>query len=115
MIDEVNIETHGVFGELSNDPTWALAYLDRAIRLVERDKNHPCVVFWSLGNESGVGPHHAAMTAWIHAYDPTRPVQYESGHPGPDVSDVFCPMYPDLDWVRQVLADTRRKAPDDHV
>jgi beta-galactosidase len=111
VIDEVNIETHGVHGELSNDPTWAQAYMDRAIRLVMRDKNHPCVLFWSLGNESGVGPHHAAMTAWIHAYDPTRLVQYEGGHPGPEVSDVLCPMYPKLDWVRKVLADPNEKRP----
>ena len=111
VIDEANIETHGVFGELSNNPDWAHAYMERAVRLVLRDKNHPCVLFWSLGNESGVGPHHAAMTAWIHAYDPTRLVQYESGHPGPEVSDVFVPMYPDLDWVRQALADPAEKRP----
>jgi beta-galactosidase len=111
VIDEVNIETHGIYGELSNDPTWAHAYMERATRLVLRDKNHPCVLFWSLGNESGVGPHHAAMTAWIHAYDPTRLVQYESGHPGPEVSDVFVPMYPDLDWVHRVLADPAEKRP----
>ncbi|MBN1580430.1 MAG: DUF4981 domain-containing protein [Anaerolineae bacterium] len=111
VIDEANIETHGVEGELSHDPAWAQAYLERAIRMVLRDKNHPSILFWSLGNESGCGPHHAAMAAWIRAYDPTRLVQYESGHPGPEVSDVFCPMYPDLDWVRQVLADPNEKRP----
>jgi beta-galactosidase len=111
VIDEANIETHGVHGELSNDPTWAHAYMERAIRLVLRDKNHPCVLIWSLGNESGVGPHHAAMTAWIHWYDPSRLVQYESGHPGPEVSDIYAPMYPDLDWVRRVLADPAEKRP----
>jgi beta-galactosidase len=51
------------------------------------------------------------MAAWIRAYDPTRLVQYESGHPGPEVSDVYCPMYPDLDWVRTVLADPNEKRP----
>ena len=111
VIDETNIETHGVMGELSHHPDWANAYLERACRLVLRDKNHPSVLFWSLGNESGVGPHHAAMTAWIHAYDPTRPVQYESGHPGPEVSDILCPMYPDLDWVRRTLADPDEERP----
>ncbi len=111
VIDEANIETHGVHGELSHDPDWLHSYMERASRLVLRDKNHPSVLFWSLGNESGVGPHHAAMAAWIRAYDPTRLVQYESGYPGPEVSDVFCPMYPDLDWVRETLSDPSEKRP----
>ena len=111
IIDEADIETHGVGGELSNHPLWAHAYMERATRMVLRDKNHPCVLFWSLGNESGCGPHHAAMSAWIHMYDPTRLVQYESGQPGPEVSDIFCPMYPDLNWIRHVLADPAEKRP----
>ena len=82
LIDEANLETHGVEGELSQDPAWAAAYLERATRMVLRDKNHPSVLLWSLGNESGAGPHHAAMAAWIRAYDPTRLVHYESGRPG---------------------------------
>lgn len=111
IIDEADIETHGVGGELSNDPHWAHAYMERLTRMVLRDKNHACILFWSLGNESGCGPHHAAMSAWAHQYDPTRLVQYESGRPGPEVSDIFCPMYPDLDWIRHVLADPAEKRP----
>jgi beta-galactosidase len=111
VVDEANIESHGVHGELSNDPTWSHAYMERSTRMVLRDKNHPCVLFWSLGNESGTGPHHAAMAAWIRAYDPTRLVQYESGHPGPEISDVYPPMYPRLDWLRQVLADPAETRP----
>ena len=111
IIDEADIETHGVGGELSNNPFWAHAYMERATRMVLRDKNHPCVLFWSLGNESGCGPHHAAMSAWIHMYDPTRLVQYESGHPGPEVSDILPLMYPNLDRVRHVLADPIEKRP----
>ena len=111
IIDEANIETHGVEGELSNDPTWLQAYMERVTRMVLRDKNHACVLFWSLGNESGTGPQHAAMTAWIKAYDPTRLVHYESGRPGPEVSDVLSVMYPNLDWIRQVLADPQEKRP----
>lgn len=111
IIDEANIETHGVEGELSNDPTWLQAYLERAARMVLRDKNHACVLFWSLGNESGTGPQHAAMTAWIKAYDPTRLVHYESGRPGPEVSDVLSVMYPNLDWIRYVLTDPHEKRP----
>ncbi|MHB0755494.1 beta-galactosidase, LacZ type [Polaribacter sp. M15] len=77
VMDEANLETHGVRGKLANVPNWANAYLERAIRMVERDKNHPSIVMWSLGNESGMGPNHAAMAAWIKEYDPTRYIHYE--------------------------------------
>jgi beta-galactosidase len=77
VMDEANVETHGVNGLLTNIPVWHTSFVERAIRMVERDKNHPCVVIWSLGNESGAGPNHAAMAGWIHDYDPTRPVHYE--------------------------------------
>jgi beta-galactosidase len=77
VLDEANLEAQGTRGFLANDPDWAAAFLDRGISLVERDKNHPSVVIWSLGNESGYGPNFAAMSAWIHDFDPTRPVHYE--------------------------------------
>jgi beta-galactosidase len=77
LIDETNLETHGLGGWFSNKPIWNTAFMERVIRMVERDKNHPSVIFWSLGNESGCGPNHASMAAWIHDYDPTRPVHYE--------------------------------------
>jgi len=77
VMDEANLETHGVTGLLSNDPAWHAAFVDRAVSLVERDKNHPSVIFWSLGNEAGMGPNHAAMAGWIREYDPTRPIHYE--------------------------------------
>jgi beta-galactosidase len=77
LIDEANLETHGLGGFFSNEPAWNTAFMERAIRMVERDKNHPSVIFWSLGNESGCGPNHSAMAAWMHYYDPTRPVHYE--------------------------------------
>ena len=111
LIDEANIETHGVWDDLSNDPLWLHAYMERATRMVLRDKNHPSVLFWSLGNESGTGPHHAAMAAWIRAYEPTRLLHYESGRPEPQVSDVFSVMYPNLDMIKQVLADVNEKRP----
>ncbi len=111
VVDEANLETHGVHGDLSQDSAWMHAYLARAQRMVLRDRNHPCVCFWSLGNESSVGPHHAAMAAWIRATDSTRPVQYESGSPGPAVSDIMVPMYPGLDWVKTVLADAAERRP----
>ena len=77
VIDEANLETHALGGELSNEPTWSGAFLERAVRMVERTKNHPSIVIWSLGNEAGSGPNHASMAEWIHYHDPTRPIHYE--------------------------------------
>jgi beta-galactosidase len=111
VIDETNIETHGLGGELSQDPLWAHAYLERGARMVMRDKNHPSVILWSLGNESGAGPHHAAMANWMRAYDPTRLIHYEGGAPGPEISDVYSCMYPDLERMRRLLADPSEKRP----
>ncbi|SHF23734.1 beta-galactosidase [Caldanaerobius fijiensis DSM 17918] len=111
LVDETNLETHGIQGQLSKDPEWACAYLDRAMRMVLRDKNHPSILFWSLGNESGAGMNHAAMAGWIRAYDPYRLVQYESGDPGPAISDIRAPMYPPLSWVADVMADTKDRRP----
>ena len=111
LIDEANLETHGVWDDLSNDPLWLHAYMERATRMVLRDKNHASILFWSLGNESGCGTNHHAMAAWIRAYDPTRLLHYESGHPGPQVSDVVSVMYPRLDRMKQLLADVNEKRP----
>ena len=83
VMDEANLETHAVGGELSNDYTWNTAFMERVTRMVMRDKNHPCIIFWSLGNESGTGPNHAAMAGWVHDFDPTRPVHYEGAQGQP--------------------------------
>lgn len=99
VIDEANIETHGLRGELASDPRWHAAFLDRAVRMAERDKNHPCVIFWSMGNESGYGPNFAAISGWLHEFDPTRPVHYEGaqGEPtDPATVDVISRFYPRL-------------------
>src|SRR5699024_4532356 len=77
VMDEANLETHGLGGKLAQDHTWNTAFMQRGIRMVERDKNHPSVISWSLGNESGSGPNHAAMAGWIRHFDPTRFVHYE--------------------------------------
>ena len=77
VMDEADCETHGLRGTLASSPDWTAAFVDRAIRMAERDKNHPSVVFWSLGNESGYGMNHAAMAGWLHTFDPTRFVHYE--------------------------------------
>jgi beta-galactosidase len=111
LVDEANLETHGIQGLLSKDPEWSGAYLDRAVRMVMRDKNHPSILFWSLGNESSVGMNHAAMAGWIRYYDPHRLVQYESGDPSSLVSDVRVPMYPGLSWVDEVMSDPKDRRP----
>jgi beta-galactosidase len=77
VIDEANLETHGLGGKLSHDPMWTGAYIERISRMALRDKNHPSIIFWSLGNEAGSGPNHAAMAGWIHDFDITRPLHYE--------------------------------------
>ena len=77
VIDEANLETHGIGGKLANDPGWNHAHMQRMVRMVERDKNHPSVIMWSLGNEAGRGPAFSAMAGWLHDRDITRPVQYE--------------------------------------
>ncbi|MCB9137836.1 MAG: DUF4981 domain-containing protein [Caldilineaceae bacterium] len=95
LCDEANLETHGIWDRLTKDPAWEEAFVDRAARLVERDKNHPSVIYWSLGNESGFGPNHAAMARWIRAHDPTRPIHYHPAEDDPTV-DVLGPMYPSV-------------------
>jgi len=97
LIDEANLESHGLKGYLSNVAGWHNAFVERAIRMVERDKNHPSVIFWSLGNETGCGPNHAAMSAWIKEYDPTRPIHYE-GAVGDPVD------YPYVDMISRMYA-----------
>jgi len=87
VMDEANLETHGVGGKLSNDCTWTSSFMDRLTRMVIRDRNHPSVVIWSLGNESGCGPNHAAMAAWVRDFDPTRPVHYEGAQGQPEHPD----------------------------
>lgn len=77
VMDEAGIETHGLRGTLASLPSWHAAFMDRAVRMAERDKNHPSVILWSMGNESGFGPNFAAISAWLHDFDPTRPVHHE--------------------------------------
>lgn len=99
LVDEANIETHGMFpmGRLSRDPIWTGAYLARYTQMVERDKNHPSIIIWSLGNECGHGPTHDAMYAWSKSFDPSRPVQYEGGGSATTATDIIAPMYARVD------------------
>lgn len=94
VMDEANLETHGVGGKLSNDTQWTNAYMERMTRMVQRDKNHPSIVFWSLGNEGGKGPNHAAMSGWVHDFDITRPVHYEPAQGNPRLDGYIDPLDP---------------------
>lgn len=99
VIDEADLECHGFapvghWDRLSADPAWEAAYVTRARHLVARDRNHPSVILWSLGNESGFGANHVAMAAEIRALDPTRLIHYE-GDREATVADVFSTMYTD--------------------
>jgi len=99
VCDEANIETHGMFpmSRLSSDPQWTAAFINRFSQMVERDKNHPSIIIWSLGNESGHGSTHNAMYAWSKNFDPSRPVQYEGGGANTTATDIICPMYARVD------------------
>ncbi len=100
LIDEANIESHGIGYEpedtLGNKPVWGKAHLDRTIRMVERDKNHPSILIWSLGNEAGDGVNFEVTSDWIHRRDATRPVQYEQAGTRPH-TDIVAPMYARID------------------
>ncbi|MBP1964593.1 glycoside hydrolase family 2 TIM barrel-domain containing protein [Paenibacillus aceris] len=97
VMEETDLETHGFeplgnISRLSDDPAWQEAYIDRIRRMVERDKNHPSVLFWSLGNESGFGCNFRAMSAWCKQADPTRLIHYEEDREA-EVCDIVSTMY----------------------
>lgn len=95
MVAEANIESHGMgYHEktLAKDKRYAKAHMERDMRNVQRNFNHPSIIFWSLGNESGYGPNFEATYEWTKKEDPSRPVQYEQAHKD-GMTDIFCPMY----------------------
>lgn len=120
LVDEANIETHGMGAEFQARfdkakhpaylPEWAPAHLDRHRRMVERDKNHPSVIIWSLGNECGNGPVFHDAYKWIKERDNTRPVQFEQA--GEDKNtDIVCPMYPRIRDMRRYASDATKTRP----
>ena len=120
VVDEADIETHGMdytnqnltrqFTRhyISDDPEWEHAYIDRARLMVERDKNHACVIFWSMGNEAGYGCNFKAMSRWIKSRDTSRLVHYEGANaelyankiPQVDVVDMESRMYPSVEYCK---------------
>ncbi|KMT64860.1 glycoside hydrolase [Catenovulum maritimum] len=110
VMDEANVESHFFGGQMSNQPQWLAAIMDRIVRMVERDKNHPSIISWSLGNESGMGPAHAAAAGWIHDYDSSRFVHYEGAQGQPEHTDFIQPprgWY----WVPEKLDNLGRLTP----
>ena len=128
VVDEANVECHGYYHQVAKDRRYATAFLNRAVRMVERDKNHACVILWSLGNESSHSPNHEAMAGWIRRYDPTRPLHFEPGifsqfvekqvwdkryDSGYTVTDIVCPMYPEIremiEWATDATHPDQRR------
>ncbi|MEO8095752.1 MAG: glycoside hydrolase family 2 TIM barrel-domain containing protein, partial [Pseudolysinimonas sp.] len=122
VVDEANVESHAYNTSICDDARYRSAFVERAARMVQRDRNHPSIILWSLGNESGYGSNHDAMAAWIRRVDPGRPLHYEGGimhgdgtqpvrsmanwvSGGLDVSDLTCPMYPEIETIRRYGAD----------
>jgi beta-galactosidase len=109
VIDEANVESHDHIHQICRDRRYAPAFLDRGMRMVERDKNHPSIILWSLGNESGYGPNHDAMAGWIRGRDKSRPLHYEGAisinqsgltwESGERATDIVCPMYPSIESI----------------
>ncbi|MDN3025330.1 glycoside hydrolase family 2 TIM barrel-domain containing protein [Streptomyces sp. S.PB5] len=102
VVDEADIESHDHAHEIADDPRYLNAFVDRVSRMVLRDKNHPSVIIWSLGNESDYGANHDAAAGWVRRHDPTRPIQYEGAAKldwaaTDDASDIACPMYAPLE------------------
>jgi len=99
LLDEANIESHGYYygkESLSHPQEWEAAHVARVMAMVERDKNHPCVVVWSLGNEAGPGKNFVAAEKALKARDLSRPTQYERNN---DIVDMGSNQYPDVGWV----------------
>ncbi len=121
VVDEANIEAHGLGAEMQSmpadksrhtayDPQWKPAHHDRTQRLIERDKNHACVVVWSLGNECGNGPVFHETYDWIKKRDNSRPIMSEQAGENTN-TDIVCPMYPSVPNMKKYAADKSKTRP----
>jgi len=112
VIDETNLESHGlsVHRDLlpGSDPLWTNAVLERIKRMIARDKNHPCVIIWSLGNEAGYGENFKIMASYARAVDPSRPIHYEQMN---SVADMDSYMYPTPKQLEYLAADPNTTKP----
>jgi beta-galactosidase len=118
VVDEANIESHAYNTSLCHDARYRDAWVARGSRMVERDRNHPSIILWSLGNESGYGSNHDALAGWIRSVDPSRPLHYEGAilhtnwvDGGMAATDVVCPMYSTIDSIRAYGNDGRGTRP----
>lgn len=112
LVDESNIESHGMGYRpdrtLGNNPLWKKAHLDRTMRMVERDKNHPSIIIWSLGNEAGDGVNFEATYNWVKKRDPSRPIMYERALLGSH-TDIYDPMYAPIEHLLKYASDPRKR------
>jgi beta-galactosidase len=109
LVDEANIESHGMgYGSesLGHPPEWKKAHVDRVMSMVERDKNHPSIIIWSLGNEAGPGNNFKASAAAIRARDTSRPIHYERMN---SIADMDSVMYPSVRWLESAGKSTSKK------
>ncbi|MFP4644965.1 MAG: glycoside hydrolase family 2 TIM barrel-domain containing protein, partial [Spirochaetales bacterium] len=123
VMDEANIEAHHYYDQLCRDEGYQAAFVSRVSRMVMRDRNHPCIFSWSLGNESGYGANHDAAAAWVRRVDPTRVLHYEGaihgeyGQParewsrGREVTDIVGPMYPEIADIEAWARNPSREDP----
>ncbi len=111
ITDEANIESHGMYYgkySLAKNPEWMEAHVDRNMRMVERDKNHPSVIVWSMGNEAGDGVNFTEVYKRIRERDPSRPIHYERAIMGEN-TDIYCPQYPDVKYLEKYASKKQTK------
>jgi beta-galactosidase len=116
VVSEADIESHAFIDTICDDPRYLNAWVDRAARMVRRDKNHVSVIIWSLGNESGHGFNHDAEAGYIRRYDPSRPLHYEGcirwdWLADQKVSDILAPMYPPISAIVAHARSGRQRQP----
>ena len=113
MVAEANVESHGMgYGPetLARDTSYQQAHMERNLRNVQRNFNHPSIIVWSLGNEAGYGPNFEEVYDMVTALDPSRPVQYEQAHYD-GKTDIFCPMYASPDYIKQYSENPEKTKP----